>query len=384
MSALTPPGRNANRSSISFSPCRPRNARLNTCAQIRMNSTIAVMRVVVRITSRSTSSDKRRANATTRIEPSAPIDAASVGAATPPMIEPSTDEHQRQRRQRHLEHTQPQFGARHRVALGLRHRRHRVRAHHAVDHDVDAVQRGQHQPGHHRRREQRAHRQLHDVRQQDQHQARRDDLAQRARGADRAAGDRRVVAAPQQRGQRQQPERDHGGADDAGGGAHQHAHADDAQRHAAAQAAGQVADHVEQVFGQARLLQHHAHEHEQRDRQPLVVGHHAVDARRQQVEQRLAEADEAEHEAARRQRDAHRHAGHQQREEADQQADREPLVWRHRAAVWVSRRAAAALCASACSANSAKPSGISALSTQRCVRPPGSDEISLIAYACCT
>ena len=50
----------------------------------------------------------------------------------------------------------------------------------------------------------------------------------------------------------------------------------------------------------------------------------------------------------------------------------------------VSRRAAAALCASACSANSAKPSGISAFSTQRWVRPPGSDEISLIAYACCT
>ncbi len=56
-----------------------------------MNSTIAEMRVVVRITSRSTSSVKRRANATTKIEPNAPIDAASVGAATPPMIEPSTE-----------------------------------------------------------------------------------------------------------------------------------------------------------------------------------------------------------------------------------------------------------------------------------------------------
>ena len=56
-----------------------------------MNSTIAEMRAVVRMTSRSTPSVRRRASATTMIEPSAPIEAASVGAATPPMIEPSTD-----------------------------------------------------------------------------------------------------------------------------------------------------------------------------------------------------------------------------------------------------------------------------------------------------
>ncbi|MNC89127.1 hypothetical protein D3C83_50260 [compost metagenome] len=41
--------------------------------------------------SRSTFHDIRPAMAVTTIEPSAPIEAASVGAATPPMIEPSTD-----------------------------------------------------------------------------------------------------------------------------------------------------------------------------------------------------------------------------------------------------------------------------------------------------
>ena len=209
---------------------------------------------------------------------------------------------------------------------------------------------------------------------------------ERARGADRAARDLRVVAAPQQRRQRQQPERDHGGADDAGGGAHQHADADDAERHAAAQAARQMADHVEQVIGEARLLEHHAHEDEERDREPLVVGDDAVDARRQQVEQRLAEAEKAEDEAARGERDADRHAGHQQREEAEQQADREPLLRAHcdpRSDMARTRSAALTACAAACSANSAKPSGISAFSIQRCVSPPGSDEISSMPYDCC-
>ena len=55
-----------------------------------MNIIPAVMRVVASVVSRSTLKLNRPARATTRIEPSAPIEAASVGAATPPMIEPST------------------------------------------------------------------------------------------------------------------------------------------------------------------------------------------------------------------------------------------------------------------------------------------------------
>ena len=105
---------------------------------------------------------------------------------------------------------------------------------------------------------------------------------------------RLVVAAPQQGRQREQAERDDGGADDAGGRAHQHADQDDADAHAAAQAAGEMADHVHQVFGELGFLQHHAHEDEQRDGEQRVVGRHAEDARRQQVEQQRAEAEIAE------------------------------------------------------------------------------------------
>ena len=101
-----------------------------------------------------------------------------------------------------------------------------------------------------------------------------------------------------------------------------------------------MTDHVQQVLGQAAFFQHHAHEDEQRDGQPLVVGHHAVDARGQQHEQGFAEAQVAKDEAAGRQRDAHRHAHHQQAEEAHQQADGQPLVGAHVCA-FVNRRHAA-------------------------------------------
>ena len=95
----------------------------------------------------------------------------------------------------------------------------------------------------------------------------------------------RVVAAPQHAGQRQQAERHDGGADDAGGRAHQHADEDDADAEPAAQRAGGEPDHVHQLFGELGFLQHHAHEHEQRNGEQRVIGHHAEDAVRQQVEQ---------------------------------------------------------------------------------------------------
>ncbi len=46
MAPLMPPGTNAKKSCTSLSPCKPRKASENTCAQIRMNIIIAVMRVV--------------------------------------------------------------------------------------------------------------------------------------------------------------------------------------------------------------------------------------------------------------------------------------------------------------------------------------------------
>ena len=177
----------------------------------------------------------------------------------------------------------------------------------------------------------RADRFVEDVGEQDQDQARRDDLPERAGCADRPAGKPLVVAAPQQRRQRQQPERHHGRADDAGRRAHQHADNNDADAEAAAQLAGGMRDHLHQVFGQPRFFQHHAHEHEQRHGDQRVVRDHAEDAVGQQIEQQRAEADVAEHEAGGRQRQRDRNARHQQDEERHQHQEREQLVEGHHA-----------------------------------------------------
>ena len=151
-------------------------------------------------------------------------------------------------------------------------------------------------------------------------------------GADDAAGEPLVVAAPQQGRQRQQSERHDRGADDAGRGAHQHADQDDADAEPAAQAAGGVRDHLHQVFGQPRFLEHHPHEHEQRHRDQRVVGDDAEDAVRQQVEQQRSEAEIAEHEAGGGERERDRNARHQQDEERHQHQDREDLVQGHASA----------------------------------------------------
>ena len=233
-----------------------------------------------------------------------------MGAATPPMMEPSTASTRlmggRPMRSARLE----QLLAGHRLPLVQRHRRHHVGPHHAEQQQVDAEDPRQNEARNQRGGEQRTDRLAKDVGQQDQDGAGRDDLAERTRGADGAACGRQVIAAPHQGRQRDEAERDDGGADDAGGGAHQHADQDDADAHAAAQPAGQVADHVHQVVGDLGLLQHHAHEHEQRDGDQRVVGGHAVDACRQQIEQAGAEAEIAPEQATHRQR----------------QGDREPIA----------------------------------------------------------
>jgi hypothetical protein len=64
----------------------------------------------------------------------------------------------------------------------------------------------------------------------------------------------------------EEAEGDDRGADDAGGGPEQHADGDDRDAHAARYPAEQVADDVDELLGQPGLLQHHAHEDEERDR----------------------------------------------------------------------------------------------------------------------
>ena len=85
----TPPGRLVSARSTMVSPPRPRNTRLNKVAPIRITKIMLVICVVRTITgiSRPVAPDR---SAASRIAPTAPTDAASVGVATPPRIEPST------------------------------------------------------------------------------------------------------------------------------------------------------------------------------------------------------------------------------------------------------------------------------------------------------
>ena len=207
----------------------------------------------------------------------------------------------------------------------------RLRPDDAQDEDVDAVDAGQHQAGDHRRREQRADRLVHDVGQQDQDQARRNDLTQRAGRADHAAGQTLVVAAPQHTGERQQTERHHRGADDARSRAHQHADQDDPDAEPPAQRPSQMTDHVHQILGQPRSFQHHPHEHEQGDRKQRRIGHDAKQAVRQQVEKQRTEAEIAEHEAGDRQRQRDRDAGQQQDKKRNQHQNGKDFIRKHQA-----------------------------------------------------
>ena len=90
ISLFNPPGITLNSFAMSSSPFSPRNAKENTCAQIKINIIKALILVVLIMTSLNRAQVKRPENTVTKIEPNEPIAAASVGAATPPTIEPRT------------------------------------------------------------------------------------------------------------------------------------------------------------------------------------------------------------------------------------------------------------------------------------------------------
>ena len=118
------------------------------------------------------------------------------------------------------------------------------------------------------------------VAEQHQHGGGRENLRQRRGGGDGAGGKPRVVAEAQHRRQRDQAHGHRGGADDAFRGSKQRAHHDYRDAEPAAQRTEQPAHGLEQFLGDARALEHDAHEDEHRDRQQCLVGHHAENALR--------------------------------------------------------------------------------------------------------
>ncbi len=139
-----------------------------------------------------------------------------------------------------------------------------LRANGAADDDVDDVGACQHEA-----RDEHAEQDLADVclrRRADDHgeHRRRNDGAERAAGADHAGDEPLVVAVAQHGRDRQQPDHGLGGADHAAGRRKDHAHQDGADGHASGQAPDPHLDRIEQAVGDAGLLEHGAHEDEQR------------------------------------------------------------------------------------------------------------------------
>jgi hypothetical protein len=152
-----------------------------------------------------------------------------------------------------------------------------------------------------------------------------------AGGGEGAGSDRRVVAATQHRRQCQQAHGDHGGADDTGAGRKQRADHADRNRQAATHGAEQPRHRFQQVFGDARFLQHHPHEDEQRYRQHRLVVHDAEDAVRQRVQITHVEragdhADAGEQECHAAKGEGDRVPGHQSEADADEQQDGHDLT----------------------------------------------------------
>ncbi len=85
-----PPGRLVRTRWTRSSPPKPRKTSEKTDAPMKIRNTMLVTTVVVRVTVLSCSRLSWWWAAASRIAPMAPTDAASVGVARPPMIEPST------------------------------------------------------------------------------------------------------------------------------------------------------------------------------------------------------------------------------------------------------------------------------------------------------
>jgi hypothetical protein len=267
-----PPGRFRRKSCTMRSPWSAVNTIPNAVAPMRMTNTMLVSRTVWSIVACRLRRFSRRLTAARAIAPTAPIAPASVGVATPRKIVPSTRK------------IRTSGGIRLRSTARPRRQPWRVRASGGRagafagqtigdDDDPEHEEAGQHDPGDDRPEEEVADRHPDLVAEDHQDDRRRDDLAQRARGGDHPRGERLVVAVLQHDRQREDAHRDDRRPDDPGRRREQRAHRDHRDRQAAPQRPEEHAHRLEQLLGQARLLEHDPHEDEERDGHEGVVVH---------------------------------------------------------------------------------------------------------------
>ena len=86
-----PPGTASNKFAISSSPPNPRKTKENIEAPIKIIKTMLLINAVCLTASANTEKDNFLFNAEIKIDPIAPIPAASVGEAIPKMMDPKTE-----------------------------------------------------------------------------------------------------------------------------------------------------------------------------------------------------------------------------------------------------------------------------------------------------
>ncbi|MCE3247753.1 MAG: hypothetical protein K0R41_1578 [Geminicoccaceae bacterium] len=205
--------------------------------------------------------------------------------------------------------------------LVARQRRPEARVDVAPDHRVSDVEEGQDQPRQERGREQLDDRDADDRAHHHEHHARRDQDAERAASGDRTGRHLRVVAGADHRRRRHHAHHRHRGADDAGRGREDRRGQQHAQIERAAKRGEDQLERLEQPLHQPSLLEQVPHEDEQRHRRERLLLHQADGLEDHKVEDRVAEADVAEHDRQHDQREGDRKADEnpgQQRAEQDQ------------------------------------------------------------------
>jgi len=177
------------------------------------------------------------------------------------------------------ENEQRQCGGREHLALERnrrdtllgRHHRGCLRVLDAAHDDVGDVQRREQEPRHERAHEQLADGDAGDRAVDDEQDARRNEDAERAAGADDAATERLVVASPDHCRQRHDGQHDRRPGYDAETRRQQRTDDDGGNGDAAPQAAEDVVHGAEELLADSRLLDHRSHEDEQRDGEQDVV-----------------------------------------------------------------------------------------------------------------
>ena len=252
--------------------------------------------------------------------PDAPIAPPSEGVATPRKIEPST---------RTIRASGGSIASATRRAKCARppkirrHGRGGPRPHDRDREDVERVEGGEHERRPQGRGEDVDDRDVELIGKHDEHDARRDHLREGARCRDHAGGERPIIAVAHHDRERDQPHRDHRGGDHSRHRREQGADHDDRIAEAAAHRAEELAHGLEEVLGEPRAFEDHAHEDEEGNGEQNFRAHDAEHALRQRVqeigpEQMKRDADGGEDEAGAGEREGDGVTGKQERHEGEQ------------------------------------------------------------------